>query len=373
MVVAAAVKFRSRSVEKRKTILGIELMSCKYVILTEGHSNPHTAKTACSVIRYRGTDVVGLLDATEAGRTCGDLLGVGGDLPVIGSLSEMPEATGLLIGIAPPGGKIPSSWRAIILEAIERGMEIVSGLHDFISDDPEFSEAAARHQVRIEDVRKNNERSIAQREGLRADCFRVHTVGHDCSVGKMVTSIEVTRGLQALGLDAQFVATGQTGIMVAGSGIPIDCVVADFVSGAAEKLVLDNQHHDILLVEGQGSLVHPSYSSVTLGLLHGCLPHALILCYEVGRERVTGLEHIAIPPLAEIRRLFEVMANIHMRCEVIGVAMNSRLVSAEQAEVERSRVRDELGLPVCDVFRHGAGELVEAVRQFRDTQPWRDA
>src|SRR5690606_36239199 len=116
-------------------------------------------------------------------------------------------------------------------------------------------------------------------------------VGHDCSVGKMVVSIEVTQGLKRRGFDAKFVATGQTGIMVEGDGLPIDCVVADFVSGAAERLVLMNQHHDILLVEGQGSLVHPSYSSVTLGLLHGCLPHALILCYEVGRTHVRSEEH----------------------------------------------------------------------------------
>jgi uncharacterized NAD-dependent epimerase/dehydratase family protein len=322
------------------------------------------------VIRYRGEEVAGLLDATEAGRTCGELLGVGGELPVLSSLAEAPAATGLLIGIAPPGGKIPESWRKIILEAIERGLEIVSGLHDFISDDPEFSAAAARTGVRIYDVRKNHERSIARRQGLRPDCLRVHTVGHDCSIGKMVTSIEIARGLQADGLDAQFVATGQTGIMVAGEGLPIDCVVADFVSGAAEKLVLANQHHDILLIEGQGSLVHPSYSSVTLGLLHGCLPHALILCYEVGRTTVTGLEHIPLPPLSEVRRLFEVMANVHIPCDVIGVSMNSRRVSAEQAEQERRRVRDELGLPVCDVFRHGAGELVEAVKAFRASRKW---
>jgi uncharacterized NAD-dependent epimerase/dehydratase family protein len=345
-------------------------MSVKYVILTEGHSNPHTAKTACSVIRYRSERVVGLLDATQAGKSCGELLGVGGDLPVFGSLADARDATGLLIGIAPPGGKIPADWRAIILEAIERGMEVVSGLHDFVSDDPEFSAAAARTGVRIHDVRKNNERSIARQVGLRLDCLRVHTVGHDCSVGKMVTSIEVTRGLRAAGLDAKFVATGQTGIMVEGEGLPIDCVVADFVSGAAEKLVLENQHHDILLIEGQGSLVHPSYSSVTLGLLHGCLPHALILCYEVGRTTVTGLDHIQLPPLSDVKRLFEVMANVFIPCEFIGVAMNSRNVSAEQAEGERRRVRDELGVPVCDVFRHGAGDLVEAVQQLYESRKW---
>ncbi len=347
-------------------------MSDKFVILTEGHSNPHTAKTACSVIRYRGEKVVAILDSTQKGKTSQELLGVGGSLPIIGSLAEAPEANGLLIGIAPPGGKIPPAWRSIILEALERGMSIVSGLHDFISVDPEFAAVAARTGSRIFDVRRNNERSVARRRDLRPDCLRVHTVGHDCSVGKMVVSIEVTQGLKRRGFDAKFVATGQTGIMVEGDGLPIDCVVADFVSGAAERLVLMNQHHDILLVEGQGSLVHPSYSSVTLGLLHGCLPHALILCYEVGRTHVAGIEHVPIPPLAEIKRLNEIMGSIHMPCKVIGIAMNSRKVSAEEAEQERKQLREQFQLPVCDVFRHGADELVDAVLEFRDTQPWRE-
>jgi uncharacterized NAD-dependent epimerase/dehydratase family protein len=345
-------------------------MSRSFVVLTEGHSNPHTAKTACSVIRYRRHEVVAVLDSTHAGRTTQELLGAGGDLPFIASLDEAPQANGLLIGIAPPGGKIPPEWRRIILQAIRRGMDIVSGLHDFLSNDPEFAAAAAQAGVQLVDVRKNEERNIARRVGLRKDCLRVHTVGHDCSVGKMVTAIEITNGLKDAGLRAKFVATGQTGIMVEGDGCPIDCVVADFVSGAAEQLVLNNQHHDILLVEGQGSLVHPSYSSVTLGLLHGCLPHALILCYEVGRTQVTGVEHVAIPPLAEIKRLNEVMCHVFLPTQVIGISMNSRLVSAGEAEAERKRVRDEFGLPVCDVFRDGPQELVRAVMRFRDEQPW---
>jgi uncharacterized NAD-dependent epimerase/dehydratase family protein len=160
--------------------------------------------------------------------------------------------------------------------------------------------------------------------------------------------------------------------MVEGDGLPIDCVVADFVSGAAEKLVLTNQHHEILLVEGQGSLVHPSYSGVTLSLLHGCLPQALILCYEVGRATVTGVEHVKIPPLAEIKRIFEVMSNIWRPCKVIGVGMNSRRVSADEAERERERVRKELGLPICDVFRHGPDELVQATLAFYQSGEWRE-
>ncbi len=346
-------------------------MSRQIVILTEGHTNPHTAKTASCMIRYRPEEVVAVLDSSQRGKTTQELLGVGGDLPIIGNLREAPPANTLLLGIAPPGGKIPPPWRAIILDAISRKMNIWAGLHDFLTNDAEFVAAAQRHGVELVDVRKNNERDIARRRNLRDDCLRIHTVGHDCSVGKMVASVEVTEGLKKRGHDAKFIATGQTGIMVEGDGCPIDCVVADFVAGAAEKLVLKNQHHDILVVEGQGSLVHPSYSGVTLGLLHGCCPHALVLVYEMGRTTVTGVDHVQIPSLAEIKRMNEIMSNATFRCEMIGIAMNSRRVTDVEAELERRRVQDEFGLPVCDVIRHGPGELVDAVIRFRDRGEWK--
>src|SRR6476620_5061575 len=345
-------------------------MPRRIIILTEGHTEPHAGKTAASVIRYRGHEVAALLDATQAGKRSGELLGAG-DVPVVASLDDCPDANTLLLGIAPPGGKIPPSWRAIILDAIaRRKMDVISGLHDFVGDDPEFAAAAKTSGVSIQDVRKNTEKSIARRKGLRPDCLRVHTVGHDCSIGKMVVSVEVTNGLKKRGQDAKFIATGQTGIMIEGDGLPIDCIVADFVSGSAEKLVLENQHHDILLVEGQGSLVHPSYSGVTLSLLHGCAPQALILCYEIGRDRVTGVESVPIPPLAAINRIFDVMSNIHQKCEFIGIGVNSRRVNASEAARERERVRAEFGLPVCDVLRDGPDELVEAVIAYKNRSGW---
>jgi uncharacterized NAD-dependent epimerase/dehydratase family protein len=342
----------------------------RIIILTEGHSEPHAGKTAASVIRYRGHEVAALLDGTQVGRTSGELLGAG-DVPVVARLDDVPDANTLLLGIAPPGGKIPAPWRAIILDAIaRRKMDVISGLHDFVGDDPEFAAAAKASGSTIYDVRKNTIKTIARRQGLRPDCLRVHTVGHDCSIGKMVVSIEITNGLKKRGHDAKFIATGQTGIMVEGDGLPIDCVVADFVSGAAEKLVLEHQHHDILLVEGQGSLVHPSYSGVTLGLLHGCAPQALVLCYEVGRDRVTGVESVQIPPLAEIKRIYDVMSNIHQPCKIIGIGINSRRISAAAAGEERKRIKAEFGLPACDVFRDGPDELVEAVMAFKTAGGW---
>ncbi|MBM3999100.1 MAG: DUF1611 domain-containing protein [Planctomycetes bacterium] len=345
-------------------------MSRRFVVLTEGHSNPHTAKTACCFIRYRPEEVVAVLDGTQAGRKASELLGTGDQVPMIASLDDAPGANGLLIGIAPPGGKVPAAWRPIILDAIRRGMRVVSGLHDFLADDPEFAAAARDSGAILEDVRKNGEKTIARRVGLRRDCLRVHTVGHDCSVGKMVVSVEVTRGLRAQGVDAKFIATGQTGIMVEGDGTPIDCVVADFVSGAAEQLILRNQHHGVLVVEGQGSLVHPSYSAVTLGLLHGCAPHALILCCELGRTRVAGLDHVPLPSLAQIKRLNETMAGIYMPTEVIGIAINGRKVTPADGQRERERLSAEFNLPVCDVFRDGPDALIRAVIDFRGRDDW---
>ena len=346
-------------------------MQPRIVILTDGGTNPHTGKTAASVIRYRRDDVIALLDREQAGKTSGELLGVGGDLPIVASLNEVPNATTLLLGTAPPGGKIPEPWREIILDAISRGLNIVGGLHDFLSEDPEFVDAATEHGVELIDVRKTNEKDIARRIGLRADCLRVLTVGHDCSIGKMVTAIELTNGLKHRGVTAKFIATGQTGIMIDGEGCPVDRVISDFVSGAVEKMILANQQHDVLMIEGQGSLTHPSYSAVTLGLLHGAAPQAMILCYQVGRERITGLEHLKIPPLAKIKELNETMASIHQDSKVIGIAMNSSLVSADAADAERQRIREEFGLPVCDVIRHGCDELVDAIIQFRETKEWR--
>jgi uncharacterized NAD-dependent epimerase/dehydratase family protein len=337
----------------------------RIVILTEGHSEPIAAKTAACVLRYGRHPVVALLDSQQVGKTAQQLLDVGGDVPVVGRLADAAEATTLMIGIAPAGGRIPGNWRPVILEAIRTGMEVISGLHEFLSDDPEFAAAAKRHGATLIDVRKNRERDVAERQNIRDACLRIHTVGQDCSVGKMVVAVELTRALRAAGHYAKFVATGQTGIMIEGDGCPVDCVVADFINGAVEKQVLAHQHHEILLIEGQGSLAHPRYSAVTLGLLHGCIPQGMVLCYEVGRRSVQGMPHVPLKSLDELRRFYEHAASMMFPSQVIGVAMNSRLQTAGAADEERERVRRELGLPVCDVLRHGPSELVDAVLRLQ--------
>lgn len=339
-------------------------MSRKLVLLTEGFSEPRRAKTANNLIRYRPDEVACILDSTQAGKTSHDLFGIGGSIPVVASLAEAPHATGLLIGIAPPGGKIPAAWRATILEALRRGLDVISGLHEFLGDDPEFAAAAKNSGATISDLRKSTEREVARREGLRDDALRILTVGHDCNVGKMVVALEVAEELVRRGKEADFLATGQTGILLAGDGVPVDAVGADFIAGAIEQLILRKQERRILLIEGQGSLVHPSYSGVTLGLLHGSSPHGLILCYEAGRTHIGGFPNLKMPPLSMIRDLNEALAGVFEPCPVIAVAMNGRYLSERDAEEEKARVTDRLGLPVSDVISDGPGMLADIVQTF---------
>lgn len=335
--------------------------SRRIVLLTEGHSEPAAGKTASCLLRYRTGEIAAILDSTQAGRTAHDLFGVGGSIPVVATLDEAGPADELLIGIAPPGGRIPPAWRPVILAAIGRGMRIVSGLHDFVADDAEFAAAARDRGVEIRDVRRNAERDVAKCPPLREECLRILTIGQDISVGKMVTSVELARALRDRGIDAKFIATGQTGIMIEGDGCPIDRVISDFVNGAVEKQVLANQHHELLVVEGQATITHPQYSGVSLGLLHGCDPHGMILVYEAGRPHHMGLPHIPLPRLESVIEAYERMAAFRGGGRVIGVAMNSRRLRADEADAERARVKAALGLPVADPIRHGSGDLVEAV------------
>ncbi|MEM7624910.1 MAG: DUF1611 domain-containing protein [Planctomycetota bacterium] len=247
-------------------------MAQRIAILTQGQTNPLSAKTAVSLLRYRSDEVVALIDSEAAGQTAQDLLQCGGVTPIVASLDDIPGAVSgagadtLIIGVAPPGGKLPAAMRDVVLDAAKRGLNVTAGLHQFLTDDADIREAARHGGGLLWDVRKNDEREVADRKGIRDGCLRIHAVGQDCSCGKMVASVELARGLQARGEDAKFVATGQTGILVApgvnagvqlteeerhdptGGGAPIDCVTADFINGASEKLVKRNQHHDILVI-----------------------------------------------------------------------------------------------------------------------------
>ena len=340
----------------------------RIVLLTEGFTTPFYAKTAMSLLRYRIDDVIAVLDGSVVGQDLYPLLGIRTAVPIVGSLDGL-NADSLFLGTSVTGGKLPEGWRSLILNAIQRGLDVVSGNHEFLNDDPDFRKAAQVSGSKLIDVRHNVERSTSTGQPLRQDCLRVHTVGQDCSLGKMVVSLEIQRELVARGLDAAFVATGQTGIMVSGDGVPVDCVVSDFVNGAVEALVRRLEHHDILLIEGQGSISHPSFSAVTMGLLHGCQPSALIYCYEVGRQRVKGLDQVALLDHRRMIDAYESIAALRHPTRVIGIGMNSRSVSPDEAEAERQRMQAEFELPVCDVYRDGPVVLADAVLQFQQEQP----
>ena len=224
---------------------------------------------------------------------------------------------------------------------------------------------AAKSGSQLGEFRSNRFKKTAKCNLFRPECIRIHSVGNDCSIGKMVTTLEVQIELQKRGHSAKFVATGQTGIMIIGEGAPIDCVVSAFVNGAVEELVSQNEHHDFVLIEGQGSISHPAFSAVTAGLLHGGAPQGLLFCYEAGRTHVKGLKDIPIVPMHQQIAAVEAMANLRFPCRVIGISVNTRNLTDEQAHREVAEAEARFGLPACDVYRHGAAKIAEACEQLR--------
>jgi len=336
------------------------------MILTEGKLGVFSSKTATCLVRYCPDEVVCILDskAARSGKGLEEFIGIGRGIPIVRSVSEglSVRPTQLVIGIAPVGGQLPAPWRETLQQAIRAGLDIVNGLHYALRDDPELAALAKRKHVRLEDVRippadigvaEDKLRDLKQR--------RIAIVGSDCSVGKMVTAVELDRALKRRGWDSEFAATGQTGIMIAGSGIAVDHVMSDYVNGAAERLCWERRKRQVVIVEGQGSVYHPAYSGVTVGLLHGCMPHGMVFCHAAGRKKVSYYDQFDLPPLSQAIRLIEDLTLPVFPAKVLAVALNT--VGMSDAEAERA-VKDteaETGLPACDPVRHGAGKLADAV------------
>jgi uncharacterized NAD-dependent epimerase/dehydratase family protein len=341
----------------------------RYLILTEGAFGPLSSKTANSAIRYMPDRVVAVLDSTRAGRTVEEVLGFGGEIPVVGSLNEGLEhsPTALLVGIAPTGGKLPLNWRPTLLGAIEAGLALVSGLHFYLSDDPQIAEVARSRSVPIHDLRKPPpDLPVSTGLARNVEALVVHTVGTDCNIGKMTAGLEIRQGLAEAGVRVAFAPTGQTGILIEGWGIAVDSVAADFIGGAAERVVLTAaEGHDVVLVEGQGSLVHPGYSGVTLGLLHGSMPDAMILCHQPSRKCVYGsggaYEWMTLPSLPEMIRICEGAIAPLRESPVIGIALNTSDLSEAHARAEIEKAEKETGLPATDPVRFPADPLVESI------------
>jgi uncharacterized NAD-dependent epimerase/dehydratase family protein len=336
----------------------------KVLILAEGRFTVFDAKTATCVIRYAPEEVVGVVDSETAGRTTDEILGFGPRVPIVATL-DAGLALGpdtFLIGVAPRGGLLPPEWRRMVAGALEAGLTVVSGLHTFLEDDPEFAELSDRHGAEIQDLRRvPDDLPVASRLAAEVEATVVLTVGTDCNVGKMTASLELTRAAERLGYRAAFAPTGQTGLFLGGVGLVIDRVIADFVAGAAERIVIDNAPgSDFVFLEGQGSLLHPGYSGVTLGLLHGGQPDAMILVHQPTR-RCTFNDEIEIMPLSEWVSLHERLAAYLKPAPITGVAVNGVDLTDDEAREWAERIEAEIGLPAVDPVRFGADRLVEAV------------
>jgi len=331
----------------------------RILILAEGYSgDPHYGKTARGVIRYGPDPVVALLDSERAGE-------VQDGIPIVGAVDDALrfDPTHALVGVATQGGRFPPAWRELLKSCIARGLHVVSGLHEFLGDDLELTELARRHDVTLTDLRRPPEDlNVPTGENLTHGARVVHTVGSDCAIGKKTMALELDLEARRRGLASVFVPTGQTGIAIAGWGIAVDAVIADFLAGAGERLVVEGARRgDLLWVEGQGAICHPLYSGVTLGLLHGCAPHALVLCHKAGATEIEGCPGHPIPPLPELVETYERVSLPARRARVAAIALNTAGLGEAEARAAAARVEAETGLTADDPVRFGAGMLLDAV------------
>lgn len=343
-------------------------MTRRWLVLTDGYLEERNAKTAHGVIRYTHDEVVAVIDHEHAGRSLAEVMpSLRRDAPIVSSVKEALryEPTSLLLGVATPGGWMPDHWRDWILEAIDAKLEIANGLHRMLHADPEFVARAERSGARLWDVREPPE-DIPLNSGKAIDAPQkiALTVGSDCAVGKMTVSVELAEAGCATGVQTEFVATGQTGILIAGRGIAVDRVISDFTAGAAEMLVLEsNPGSEVLIVEGQGGLWHPAFSGVTLSLLHGSAPQALVFCHQWDRTAIEEPPYTKLPPLAEMIATYESIGSAVRPCKVACIALNTHGLSSDDAKRAVADLEDAIGLPTGDVFAGDAPKLWDALRE----------
>ena len=329
----------------------------RYAVLAEGWFANRHSKTAHGLIHYGRDEVVAVIDSTLARRRVLDVMpDLRRDAPIVGTLAEAlkSDPTSILVGLAPAGGRLPQEWMETLREAAENGLEIVSGLHQRLA--PEFPEA------KVWDVRESPESvPLFSGEGFTVGPKVALTVGTNSAIGKMTATLEVEHAARERGLKPEFVATGQTGIVIAGWGICIDAVVSDFAAGATEQLVLEaaRRNPELILVEGQGSLGHPAYSGVTTALLHGSCPDCLVLCADASEEDV--FEGVPSPDPKEISALYEGVAALVKPAPMVAVSVNTHGLDDAAARRFVDHISATTGLPAADPIRTGAGPILEAV------------
>jgi uncharacterized NAD-dependent epimerase/dehydratase family protein len=344
-------------------------MSDERIVILAHEKFPDQAKTALGVMRYGDQQVQAVLDRDTAGTRVNDHVPDVADAPVVESFDEAHAAAdgdvdALYIGIAPIGGGFDESWRADVEAAITAGCDVVSGLHYFLNEDEDLAALAAEHGVDLIDVREpDDDLTVATGASGDVDADVVLTVGTDCSVGKMTASLEIVAAARDRGIDAAFIPTGQTGIMIAGWGNPIDRVISDFTAGAVEDMLLEiGDDHDLLVVEGQGSIIHPAYSAVTCGILHGSMADGLVLCHAAGREAVHGYESFSLPPLADYVDLYEGLSAPVQETSIVAGALNTKDVDDDATAADAvTDFGDAVGVPAADPVRDGAGAIVDGI------------
>jgi len=331
-------------------------MKRRIVILAERRLGPLTSKMANGVIRYLKNEVVAVIDSRNAGKVVQDVLNFGGDIPIYSSLEEAISHNPniLLIGISQKGGKFPSEWYPMIISAIQNRLHIISGLHDYLNDIAEFKVLADKYNVRLTDLRQTKKTGIVAR-GL-AKNFKskiVLTVGTHGNVGKMTATIEIVKQMQKIGKAADWVATGQIGMLIKGKGLAVDTIKGDFISGAVETAV------------GQGSIQHLGYSAVALALLHGCLPDAMVLCHRTG----VGISDYGIDTdnLVRMIELHESLVSFIKPSKVVAIAVNTYNLSAEKALSYLDGIRQKTGLPATDPIRFGTDPLCDHLLKYFET------
>jgi uncharacterized NAD-dependent epimerase/dehydratase family protein len=332
----------------------------RYLVLAEGNSDdPHYGKTMRGIVAYAPDPVVAILDSERAGETYRKI-------PIVSTVEEAMALgpTTATVGVATQGGRFPPAWRELLKDSIRAGLDVESGLHEFISEDAELSGLARERGVELRDLRKPPPGlSVPTGENLRVPAKIVLTVGSDCAIGKKTVAVELDLAARNRGLASVFVPTGQTGIAIAGWGIAIDAVVADFLAGAAEHLVVEGAARggELLWVEGQGSLAHPAYSGVTMGLIHGSAPHAYVLVHKARATHVEGYPDHPLPGLRDLIELHERSSLTLRPAKVAAIALHTGELDEMDARAEIARVARQTGLPTDDPVRFGADSLLDDV------------
>ena len=336
----------------------------RVIIYAQDSFGGESAKTAIGFIRYGLCETVSVVDRKLTSKTVGEVLNIKSSIPIVASIEEAknlrPDADVLMIGIATVGGNFPREWIPEIKKAIKHKLNIANGLHDFLSEIPEIKTLANKEGVYLWDVRKVNDKfQVANARLLEYPVEVVLTVGTDGAIGKMTVALELTKSARLIGKSAKFIATGQTGMMISSEGVPVDAIRGDFMAGAIEEEIIKaaKTNNEIVFVEGQGSILHPGWSGVTLALLHGCLPHKLILCHKAHRDYLRNTK-VKIESLSQFAKVYENISLSLRQAKVVGIGLNTFGLDEKQTQYEIKKAEDETGLPTDDPVKYSGEKLL---------------